>query len=64
MSSIRKMDIVNGAVPMPDKSVQARLDNPIAREASAHSGNTENKIQHLRNSGGVPKDNLGAKPRG
>ncbi len=64
MSGIRKMDIVNGAIPMPDKGVQARLDQPIAKEASAHSGNTENKIQQLRNSGGVDKSNLGAKPRG
>jgi hypothetical protein len=60
---LRKSDVANMATPMPDKGVQARLDNPIAREVSAHSGNTENKIQHLRNAGGVPKDNLGAKPK-
>ena len=58
---MKKFDPTAGPAPMPDKGVQARLDNPIAREVSAHSGATENKQEQHMASGGVPKDNLGAR---
>lgn len=57
-----KADPINGPAPMPDKGAQAKLDNPIAREVAAHQS-TDNKLEQLKYSGGVPKDNLGARPK-
>lgn len=57
-----KKDPTLGPAPMPDSSAQDRLDNPIAREAPCHTSG-DNSLTPYKNGGGVPKDNLGARPK-